>query len=124
MNNNKLYETVEDINVIAGHQFTIPFTAKRLDGGDVDLSLADTVIKWILTAYGQPTCAVLTLTNATSAITVGTPTCNFDVYLSSEDTYNLQGQYQYQVEFTSPNRDIFRPLEGNLIVRPRNYEEE
>lgn len=57
-----------------------------------------------------------------SGIVVGTPTSNFDVILRSEYTADLYGEYNYQIEITSPTGDVFRPVEGNLIIKQRNYE--
>lgn len=117
-----LYTRAPDIMMIAGHETIIPFEAKRTDGGDVDLSISNVVIKWILTDWNMPICPVLTLSNTDSEIVVGTPTSNFDVILRSEYTSDLYGEYNYQIEITSPTGDVFRPVEGNLIIKQRNYE--
>ena len=118
----KLFTEAPAIHVIAGHQFVIPFKAERLDGGEVDLSISNTTIKWILADWGMPDCAELTLTNETSSITVGAPPCDFDVHLSADDTKNLFGQYLYQVELKSPTGDRFVPIKGVLIIDQRNQE--
>jgi hypothetical protein len=122
LNDNKLFTEAPYVHIIAGHQFTLPYRVIREDGGTVDLSLNNTVIKWILTDWDMPNSPILTLTNATSAVSVSTPTSDFNVNLSASDTTNFNGQYKYQIEITSPLGDVFRPIEGNLIFEPRNYE--
>ena len=117
-----LFTRAPDIMMIAGHETIIPFEARRTDGGSTDLSLNAVIIKWILTDWNMPTCPVLTLTNTDGGIVVGTPTSYFDVVLHSEDTEDLYGEYNYQVEITSPTGDVFRAVEGNLIIKQRNYE--
>lgn len=118
-----LFTRAPDIMMIAGHETTLPFEAVRTDHGEVDLSIPGTVIKWILVDWGMPVYAAQTLTNATAAITVGTPASCFDVHLASNVTYDLCGEYSYQIEIISPAGSVFRPIEGNLIIKPRNYEE-
>ena len=118
-----LFTRAPDIMMIAGHETTLPFEAVRTDHGEVDLSIPGTVIKWILVDWGMPVCAARTLTNATSAITVGTPASHLDVHLTSDVTYDLSGVYNYQIELTSPAGSVFRPIEGNIVIKARNYEE-
>lgn len=121
MSDIKLFQTAPPEHVLAGHQFKLLYSATREDGGDVQLELSGTTIKWILCPYGSPNAPILTLTNATSAITVSG--CEFDVNVTATDTYNLEGTYIYQVEITSPLLDVYRPLEGILIIEPRNKED-
>lgn len=125
---NKLYTIAEDIDVLAGHQFTIPFSAQRKDGTPVDLTLADTVIKWMLVNYIDPNNPIKTYTynnnNRDGAIKVDASLpSDFDVHVAATDTENLVGEYRYQIEIKSPQDDVFRPIEGNVIIRSRNAEE-
>lgn len=120
----ELFTKVPDITVIAGHQFTLPFAANRADGGNVDFTLSGTEIKFILTPWGEHNNAILVLSlsaNPTQVV-VGMPTNNFDVTLLSSDTYDLHGSFDYQIELTSPDGDIFRPIRGALTIVPRNAE--
>lgn len=108
--------------LIAGHQFTLSYRVESKDGGEIDLSLNNTVIKWILTDWNDPHFPILTITNSDDALDVLNPPCDFDLRLSSADTYDLAGQYRYQIEITSPLGDVYRPLEGTLVIEARNRE--
>lgn len=118
----EMYKTIPTIKVIAGHQFPMSFEVVRADNKEVDLTVAGTDVKVIVTEWGFPEHNVLTLSSAEGQIVIGKQTNQFDAYFSTADTKDLNGQYHYQVVISSNDLGEFRPARGDILFYPSNQE--
>ena len=106
--------TLEPFQFIGGTLQELTFDV--YDSASAPLDLSNTTCYWVMSPYGNPQYATLTINGVQS----GTVTNQFRVTISGSSTQNLQGKFTHQPVILDYNGKEYRPSQGVLIILARN----
>lgn len=109
--------TVNDLapfTFIGGTEQVLEFDIYDNAGQVLDLSSA--TCSWIMSPYGNPNFATLSLTGVISA----SPVNRFTVTISGSTTQLLSGKFTHQPKIIDLDGAEYRPSQGLISVIPRN----
>jgi hypothetical protein len=103
--------SLDEISMIAGNDFTMTFTVYQDDGVTLQ-DIGGATIKWMLAPYGQSDYNVLQYNG--NIITAN----SFTISLLGADTINLSGKYIQQLKINSFYGQVYRPAQGVVLFIP------
>ena len=106
--------TLEPFQFIGGTLQELTFDV--YDSASAPLDLSNTTCYWVMSPYGNPQYATLTINGVQS----GTVTNQFRVTISGSSTQNLHGKFTHQPVILDYNGKEYRPSQGVLIILARN----
>ncbi len=109
----QIINSLEEVEFIAGTNFTFTFLVYDANGSPLDLS-SGTVL-WTLCPYGQPDYPVLSITGVVDNII----TNKFTVNLETDDTKDLYGKFIQQPVVLDFADQEFRPAQGVVTISAR-----
>jgi len=112
---NLIINDLTEFSFIAGTKQVLTFDIYDASGSSVDLSPC--VTSWVMSPYGNPQYATLTIGGTLSGSSIPN---RFEVIISGSSTENLSGKYTHQPVVTDYASNEFRPSQGNIIIVPRN----
>ena len=106
--------TLEPFQFIGGTLQELTFDV--YDNASAPLDLSNATCYWVMSPYGNPQYATLTINGAITA----SVTNQFKVVVSGSSTENLQGKYTHQPVVLDYDGQEYRPSQGVLIILGRN----
>lgn len=105
--------SLDEFSIVAGSTFVITFQVYQEEACVNLLDLTGSIIKWVLSPYGDTSSRVLIKTGVITGL--GT----FTITLAPSDTSSLSGKYIHQPVVTDFSGSVFRPAQGTMLILPQ-----